>query len=146
VAAVLEELLEIVAVSVTLAPTSTEVADGESVTVLVVVPASGSQNPAQPEIAGMLAASTARRIRLHFLLPGVFDLIVCLFSCSRGVLQLEVDKLDGKICIELTIFSPGEMRAILYGPSIGRSTSIDGDTTTKARERLIKLTRELPGP
>ena len=82
VAAVLEEDVEIVAVSVTLAPTATEVADGESVTVLVLVPASGSQKPAQPEIAGMPAASTARRIRLHFLLPRVFDLIVCLFRVA----------------------------------------------------------------
>jgi hypothetical protein len=50
-----------------------------SVTVLVVLPASGSQKPAQPETARIDAVSTARRTTLHFLLARVFDLIVCLF-------------------------------------------------------------------
>ena len=72
-------VLEIVAVSVTLAPVATEVADEVSVTVLVVLPASGSQKPAQPETARIDAVSTARRTTLHFLLARVFDLIVCLF-------------------------------------------------------------------
>jgi hypothetical protein len=68
-----------VAVSVTLALTTTEDADAASVTVLAVVPAGGSQKPLHPQIASSGAARAARRIRLLLPPPNAFDLILCTF-------------------------------------------------------------------
>ena len=77
-------VLEIVAVSVTLAPVVTELAEAVSVTVLVVVPASGSQKPAQPEIANIGAVNTARRKSFLIPLRKIFDLILCTVPGARN--------------------------------------------------------------
>ena len=71
-----------VAVSVTLVPTSTEVPDAVSVTVLAWVPPDRFKKgmPPHPESASIGAVSTARRIRLLLLLTRVFDLICVLLD------------------------------------------------------------------
>ena len=74
-----------VAVNVTLVPTTTEVPDAVSVTVLAWVPPDRFKKgmPPHPESASIGAVSTARRIRLLLPLPRVFDLILCTFE--RGL-------------------------------------------------------------